>query len=165
MDGTASAYCGGGGYPWNQFGPPIEPMMARIRGWIAARQEVRIVTARVFPYIHGENEDVLNRVHQCLVTGEYFTVGDMVRCVQAYFCTHVDAMLPVTCAKDYQMIQLWDDRAIQVVPNTGRTLSEEHEAVLSALRGKAQGSGVEECQECGIGLTPEWRRLFERQRT
>jgi hypothetical protein len=33
------------------------------------------------------------------------------------------------------MIELWDDRAVQMVPNTGRTLAEEHEAELSALKG------------------------------
>lgn len=38
------------------------------------------------------------------------------------------------------MTELWDDRAVQVVANTGQTLSDEHEAVVAALRGRAQGT-------------------------
>jgi hypothetical protein len=34
------------------------------------------------------------------------------------------------------MIEQWDDRAVQVVSNTGRTLADEHAAELSALRGR-----------------------------
>jgi hypothetical protein len=34
------------------------------------------------------------------------------------------------------MIELWDDRAIQVEPNTGRTVFDEFEAEAVALRGK-----------------------------
>ena len=32
--------------------------------------------------------------------------------------------LEVTCKKDYKMIRLYDDRAVQVIPNTGVTLEE-----------------------------------------
>ena len=32
---------------------------------------------------------------------------------------HLGEALPITCIKDMRMTELWDDRAIQVVPNTG----------------------------------------------
>ena len=32
--------------------------------------------------------------------------------------------LAVTCVKDYGMVELWDDRAVQVVMNTGRRVSD-----------------------------------------
>jgi hypothetical protein len=34
------------------------------------------------------------------------------------------------------MRELWDDRAIQVVANTGITIADEYEAQLEALKGK-----------------------------
>jgi hypothetical protein len=32
---------------------------------------------------------------------------------------HIGVRLPITCTKDYGMVELWDDRAVQVIPNTG----------------------------------------------
>ena len=31
--------------------------------------------------------------------------------------------LEVTCVKDYGMVELWDDRAVQVVPTTGEPVN------------------------------------------
>ncbi len=39
--------------------------------------------------------------------------------IQAWCLEHVGEVLPVTPAKDYDMVELWDDRAVQVIPNTG----------------------------------------------
>jgi hypothetical protein len=61
----------------------------------------------------------------------------MVHAVQHHCLKHGLPALPVQCYKDVGMIELWDDRAMQVVPNTGQTLGDAHEAELSALRGKA----------------------------
>jgi len=33
---------------------------------------------------------------------------------------HIGKQLRITCKKDYKMIELWDDRAVQVIPNTGK---------------------------------------------
>ena len=35
---------------------------------------------------------------------------------------HIGRRLIVTCVKDYEMIELWDDRAVAVEFNTGRYL-------------------------------------------
>lgn len=46
-------------------------------------------------------------------------------CVQAIQTWCVANGLPaleVTCVKDFGMIELWDDRAVQVEPNTGAFL-------------------------------------------
>jgi hypothetical protein len=45
---------------------------------------------------------------------------------------HIGQRLEVTCTKDYGMIELWDDRAVQVVANTGITVSEYIKAVQNA---------------------------------
>lgn len=141
LDGTLARYPENDrGLPWNQFGDPVARMLTRVQTWVAKGKEVWIVTARVFPYIPGVERHSLPWPTQiCLITGETFTVPHMVDAVQDWTLKHVGKRLPVTCAKDYQMVELWDDRAVQVVPNQGRTLAEEHEAVLNAMRGKAQG--------------------------
>ena len=39
--------------------------------------------------------------------------------VKAWCKEHLGCELPVTCVKDFGMYELWDDRAVQVIPNTG----------------------------------------------
>ena len=38
---------------------------------------------------------------------------------------HFGVVLPVTNVKDWHMLELWDDRAVQVEPNTGRRVDGE----------------------------------------
>ena len=78
------------------IGPPVEKMVARIRKWIEEGIEVRIVTARV-----AWNAD------QVPMIGAYLHA----------FVTDKD--LIITAFKDYEMLELWDDLAVQVVRNTG----------------------------------------------
>jgi hypothetical protein len=128
LDGTTAEYHEW--MPWNQIGPPIMPMVERIRQWIAEGKKVKFFTARVRPDIH--------EVCECYMTKEKFTNLDMIEAVQAWAkeYVHPTYRFEVTCIKDVHMREFWDDRAVQVVPNTGRTLAEEHEAELTALRGK-----------------------------
>ncbi len=39
--------------------------------------------------------------------------------IDAWCERHFGRKLPVTCTKDYGMVELWDDRAVQVKENTG----------------------------------------------
>lgn len=133
MDGTLFEYHGWVG--WNVIGRPIPAMMSRVRGWLLNDVPVRIVTARVgLPLVSGDPSAA--RRHQCRVTGEPFSDAEMVAAIQEHCVLHGLPPLPVQCYKDVDMIELWDDRAVQVVANTGRTLAEEHEAEIAALRGK-----------------------------
>lgn len=138
LDGTLFTYDKWVG--WNVFGKPIQPMIDRVLAWLAEGKEVKIVTARVglplrsdydgFPKIDRRPRN------ECLVTGQMFSDSMMVLAIQDHCARHGLPQLPVQCYKDVGMIELWDDRAVQVVPNTGRTLAEEHEARTSAARGK-----------------------------
>jgi len=92
FDGTLSEYHGF--VPGRRFGDPIPLMLERVKGWLAAGVEVRIVTARAAD-------------------------PDEARSVQDWCERHGLPRLPVTDRKDYAMVELWDDRAIQVIPNTG----------------------------------------------
>jgi hypothetical protein len=146
LDGTLAQYPatehGKWAYAWNHIGDPVPAMLARVKAWIAEGKEVRIVTARVFPYIHGNPAftHAYSYEQTCLVSGEKFQIRDMLDVVYAYCGKHVGEYLPVTCAKDWKMVELWDDRAVQVIPNTGKTLAEERTSHLVAMTGKAWGS-------------------------
>jgi hypothetical protein len=82
-------------------------MLQRVKAWLAAGQHVKIFTARVCE--HGRLDDS---------DGEPKTV-DVITPIENWCLKHLGQKLPVTNVKDYYMIELWDDRAIQVIPNTG----------------------------------------------
>ncbi len=85
------------------IGEPIARMTERVKAWLAAGVQVRVMTARAQrSYEHGgePNPDVINAI-------------------QDWTEKVVGKRLRVTNEKDYGMIQLWDDRAVQVIVNTG----------------------------------------------
>jgi hypothetical protein len=79
-------------------------MVDRVKSWVSQGINVRIMTARV--YSDG--------------TPERDRDAEMSRDLIAEWChKHIGCVLPITCTKDYGMIELWDDRCVQVIPNTG----------------------------------------------
>jgi hypothetical protein len=99
LDGTLAHY-ESGQYP--EIGDPIEPMLNRILDWLEAGEEVRILTARAY---HGEED--IERVAKWLTD-----VAGLPR-------------LQITCQKDPDMDVLWDDKVVQVKPNTGEPLVDQ----------------------------------------
>lgn len=98
FDGTLAEY-----YGWQGelvFGPPIPAMVDRVKGWLAEGYEVRLVTARAF----GDGGSVKPEVVEALET---------------WLEVHVGQKLPITASKDFDMIELWDDRCVQVRQNKG----------------------------------------------
>lgn len=101
--------------PDNRFpaiGKPIPKMVERIKEHLRNGDEVRVVTARVSEIGFIEGQTAL---------------------IEAWCLEHLGQTLEVTCSKDYQMILLYDDRAVSVIPNTGKTLQEELEALRAEL--------------------------------
>ncbi len=94
-----------------RIGEPIEPMVQRVRTWVSRGKTVKIMTARV------------SAPHMCpgdsaaLEDARYWT-----KLIQDWLEQHGLLRLEVTCVKDYGMIELWDDRAVQVEMNTGRRI-------------------------------------------
>ena len=93
LDGTLAFYDGWKGIEY--IGAPIPQMVERVKRWRAEGRRVKIFTARAgqpaaIPYIQ----------RWCMeVFGEAFDV---------------------TNVKDYQLVELWDDRAQGIIINTGR---------------------------------------------
>lgn len=93
LDGTLAHYD-----HWRgdfHIGSPIPTMVARIKGWLSAGLDVRVFTARA-------NDG-----------------PEAISLIEDWCYKHLGCTLPVTATKDRMMIELWDDRAIQVVPNSG----------------------------------------------
>lgn len=102
LDGTLARYEGWKGAA--HIGAPIPRMLERVKGWLAEGKEVRIFTARVY------HDGMSVRVHEASVARS---------AIAAWCKEHIGLELRITNVKDYAMYELWDDRAVQVVPNTG----------------------------------------------
>jgi hypothetical protein len=103
LDGTLAQYDGWKGA--EHVGDPIPAMLDRVKTWLAEGREVRIFTARVSH--DGSPRRILE--------------ANLSRAKIVEWCSlHLGATIPVTNVKDYAMVELWDDRAVQVIPNTGQ---------------------------------------------
>ncbi len=114
LDGTLAKY---GSWNNGQIGEPIPAMVERVKKWIADGVEVRIFTARVgtgggFSLESGRSDD--NQF-----------VNEQRALIEAWCEEHIGYKLKVTAMKDFLMIELWDDRAVQVEMNTGRRVIPE----------------------------------------
>jgi len=92
LDGTLAEY--GGWQGPDHIGAPIELMAARVRGWLLSRRDLRIFTARA-------------------------GVPEQIPPIEQWCLRNFGQVLPVTDRKDFAMVELWDDRCVQVIPNTG----------------------------------------------
>ena len=108
LDGTLAVWNHGSSV--NAVGTPIMPMVNRVKKWLSEGKEVRIMTARVSTHgTHGMPNFVENQ--RRLITDW---------CIEVFGWA-----LPITCEKDFRMIELWDDRAVRVKTNTGTRCCEE----------------------------------------
>jgi hypothetical protein len=115
LDGTLAQYDG-----WKntfEIGPPIPRMIERVKQWRKEGIEVRIFTARVDGGTVAHNMGV-----DLKLVLAYGHIESIKRMINVWCYTHIGEILPVTCKKDYGMIELWDDRCVQVERNTGRRI-------------------------------------------
>lgn len=98
LDGTLAKYDNVWRGP-EFIGEPIAPMVARVKSWLAEGLHVKIFTARV--------SGVPEAAEACRLH------------IEAWALKHIGQVLEVTNLKDYGMVELWDDRCVRVVPNTG----------------------------------------------
>lgn len=94
LDGTLAQYSGWRGL--DHVGKPVPVMLARVKHWLDEGYAIKIFTARA-----SEGERGILPVKKWLAANG---LPD----------------LEVTNQKDFAMIELWDDRAVQVVANTGK---------------------------------------------
>ena len=127
LDGTLAYYDHWRGP--HHIGDPIPAMLNRVKSWLAEGKDVRIFTARV------EGGTVARSMG--LPDGETGReVHEVARHIQLWCQKHIGKILPITCCKDFGMRELWDDRCVQVISNTGRTIADELESERAARSGK-----------------------------
>jgi len=102
LDGTLAHYEGWQGP--DIIGAPIMPMVERVKAWLAQGKTVKIFTAR----FHGHGMPLLGG-----------GIEDVVTPIQEWCIKHIGQSLEITNRKDFGMIELWDDRCIQVIANQG----------------------------------------------
>jgi hypothetical protein len=83
----------------SSLGTPVPLMLERVKRWLASGQEVRIFTARASMDSDNREENIA--------------------AIKAWCLLHLGQELEVTAEKTYDMVELWDDRAISVMPNEG----------------------------------------------
>jgi hypothetical protein len=81
----------------DHIGKPIPIMLYRVKKWIEKGYHVRVVTARA-------------------------SDPEAIPAVRAWLKKHGLGDLQITNQKDYDMIELWDDRAVRVMSNTGNPI-------------------------------------------
>lgn len=108
LDGTLAQYDYWRGP--EHIGDPILPMLERVKKHLADGDEVRIFTARAYPLGVVSSADKAVRLTQAYQSRA---------AIEAWCIKHLGQVLPVTCIKDFSMWKLYDDRAKQVVQNTG----------------------------------------------
>lgn len=109
LDGTLAHYDG-----WvheMHIGPPVPKMVEKVHAWLKEGRIIKIFTARVCP-TPSHNKDGTQRDIEAVTI-----------CIQDWCEQHIGVRFEVTCVKDFGMIELWDDRCVQVVANTGEALS------------------------------------------
>lgn len=93
LDGTLAEY-----NDWisiEHIGKPILPMLERFKVWLAEGKQVKIFTARV-----TQGQEAIRYIH-------------------AWLADQGLPALEVTNVKDFDMAELWDDRCVSVITNTG----------------------------------------------
>ncbi len=116
LDATLAEYHGWKGA--THIGEPIPLMVDRVKRWIFEGREVRIFTARAWMPELPDHTDP-----DCRKKMEHrASTVDATRAIRRWCLTHLGRVLPVTCVKDLRMIELYDDRAVQVEENTGRLI-------------------------------------------
>ena len=98
LDGTLAFYDMWRGA--DHIGEPIPEMLNRVNEWLSEGKQVKIFTARA-------------------------DTPENIPYVEEWCKNYIGKILPVTNVKDQNMVELWDDRAKQVIPNTGKLIGEE----------------------------------------
>lgn len=100
FDRTLSTYTG-----WDtqeeRLGEPVPAMVERVVRWLRMGIDVRLFTARASRTGNGAELDRL----------------------RGWCVEHIGQELPIQNWKDFQCIQIWDDLAVTVDPNTGERMS------------------------------------------
>lgn len=98
-------------------GEPVRVMVQVAQKLLEEGKDVRIFTARCYP---------IGTIHQDADPARLLEARKAVAAIEEWCALQFGRVLPVTCVKDYGMIVLYDDRAKQVIPNTGLLVEDQY---------------------------------------
>lgn len=129
LDGTLASYQGWCGL--THIGEPIPAMVERVKHWLQDGLTVKIFTARVYCPQPASVVDAISYIKRA------DEVQIAAAAIEAWCEKHLGQRLAITCMKDYDMVELWDDRCVQVLTNTGQRADEvplaKPQAAMSTL--------------------------------
>jgi len=99
-----------------QIGEPIPEMVERLKQMLREGKNVKIFTARV------AMTSAYSSVSQRFDDPSF--VQEQIKLIHDWCAKHIGCILPVTAVKDFACIEIFDDRAKQVVPNTGELVED-----------------------------------------
>jgi len=112
LDGTLAT-----GHDLYRIGPPVLLMVARVKLWREAGEDVRIFTARVGPVTPEEALGALLAADiEAGPNPRLDWLNFQTSLIEAWCRPQLGEVLPLTATKDLHMVQLWDDICVQVVP-------------------------------------------------
>lgn len=116
LDGTLATY--GEWKGAEHIGEPVAPMVARVKKLLEAGEDVWIFTARIYPSTKFEavNSFILAKQDPETIEERAEVSGLLIR---EWCQKHLGRILPITCRKNFGTREIWDDRAIGVMPNKG----------------------------------------------
>jgi hypothetical protein len=135
LDGTLAEWDGVWRGP-EYIGPPIMRTVRRVKHWLRKGREVKIFTARVstgaqpMPWAGGPegNDKAWAAWH-----ARNEEAGKCRVAIENWCLKNLGQVLPIVYEKDYHVVQILDDRALQCVPNTGAIVQEELRTAVVAL--------------------------------
>lgn len=144
LDGTLARYDGWIGP--DHIGEPIPIMLERVKQWIADGIIVKIFTARC-------------------------GIPEQVAPIAAWLEKYGIGGLEITNVKDFSMMELWDDRAVRVVTNTGHPCCHQdvEKSILDVIMGtlemrRASADEHSKSQALESLIGPEGKRVGSAER-
>ena len=134
LDGTLAKYDGWKGI--ENIGEPVKPMVDLIKKLHDEGKVVKILTARVAPRELGDGTVGEQYVEED-VSHEYG--GPQTRnktateFIEEWCFENLGFLPPITHEKDHLMLELYDDRVKQVVPNEGTLVEDDANAMVDAM--------------------------------
>lgn len=117
LDGTLAHYDGWKGP--DHIGEPILKILERVKLWMAFNKyEIRIFTARA-------------------------GIPEQIPPVVAWLEKHGIGGLAITNIKDFSMVELWDDRCVQIISNLGISVQEHAQEEINTLEACIHGARSE----------------------
>jgi len=102
---------------FDTIGPPVPLMVDRVKTWLWLGYKVSVFTSRVSAHAQFKRQHDL---------------------VHSWCIEHVGVALPITAVKTPDVVEIWDNCAVRVEPNTGR--SELHDVHQILDQARAEGS-------------------------